>query len=325
AAAWRDVQAALERRAPHLPVTLYPTLVQGDAAGGRIAAAIRSAGRDAAKAGHDVLLLVRGGGSLEDLWAFNEEAVARAIRACPIPVVSGVGHETDVTIADFAADLRAATPTAAAELASAGFFEVRQALAGLHLALGRAMERRLATLAQRLDRAAARLIHPRERIARARLTLDSLARRLHAAPRRQLDIRQARLASLGLHLRMRRPDIVERSKRLDALSMRLGRARDHWLDSRHNRLAALAAGLIVEIAVAGPLPGPVVDTQWLASNLDKVQVVDVRSRVKSFVTEPEFETTASTEITAAPSSAREETLALKTLNMRASSNCYFND
>ena len=157
AAAWRDVTAALARRAPHLPVTLYPTPVQGDGAPAQIAAAIQRAGRHAARDGTDVLLLVRGGGSLEDLAAFNDEAVARAIRACPLPVVVGVGHETDVSIADFAADLRAATPTAAAELASAGFVELHDKLALLDARLTRAMQRRVETAAQRLDRVAARL------------------------------------------------------------------------------------------------------------------------------------------------------------------------
>ena len=110
--------ASLRRRAPHLPVVLYPAPVQGADAPVRLLEAVRSAGRRAAEDGVDVLLLVRGGGSIEDLWAFNDEALARALRACPLPVVCGVGHETDFTIADFAADLRAPTPTGAAEAAA---------------------------------------------------------------------------------------------------------------------------------------------------------------------------------------------------------------
>src|SRR3989442_15795498 len=130
AAALRDVLTALRRRAPHLSIVVYPAPVQGTGAAAQIAAAIvRASMRAADRNECDVLLLVRGGGSIEDLWAFNSEAVARAVLACPIPVVSGVGHETDFTIADFVADLRAATPTAAAELASPNVAELRRELA----------------------------------------------------------------------------------------------------------------------------------------------------------------------------------------------------
>ena len=115
AAALRDVLTALQRRAPHLRIVLYPAPVQGQGAALKIADAIAVASH---RAEVDVLLVVRGGGSIEDLWSFNEEVVARAIAGCSVPVISGVGHETDFTIADFAADMRAATPTAAAELAA---------------------------------------------------------------------------------------------------------------------------------------------------------------------------------------------------------------
>ncbi len=141
AAALRDVLVTLRRRAPHLPVVLYPAPVQGADAAARLVAAVRDAGRRAPQDGIDLLLLVRGGGSIEDLWSFNDEALARALRACPLPVVCGVGHETDFTIADFAADLRAPTPTGAAEIASAGWLTVNDgqsllnaAIAGLGIA-----------------------------------------------------------------------------------------------------------------------------------------------------------------------------------------------
>src|SRR6185295_1088591 len=126
AAALRDVLTTIARRNPAIPVIVYPVAVQGEGAGARIAAMLR---RASARAECDVLLLVRGGGSLEDLWQFNEEAVARAIRACAIPVVVGVGHETDFTIADFAADQRAPTPTAAAELVSPSRLQLAALLA----------------------------------------------------------------------------------------------------------------------------------------------------------------------------------------------------
>ncbi len=243
AAAWRDVTAALARRAAHVPITLYPTPVQGDGAPAQIAAAIRRAGRSTARDGTDVLLLVRGGGSLEDLAAFNSEAVARAIRACPLPVVVGVGHETDVSIADFAADLRAATPTAAAELASAGFVELHDKLALLDARLTRAMQRRVETAAQRLDRVAARLSHPRQRLVQAGLRLETLTQALHARMARQLAAGEARVGALSLRLAARKPDLAQRRARLEALSLRLERAAHNLLERRRSRLDALAQHL----------------------------------------------------------------------------------
>ncbi|WP_442769848.1 exodeoxyribonuclease VII large subunit [Zoogloea ramigera] len=243
AAAWRDVTAALARRAPHVPITLYPTPVQGDGAPAQIAAAIRRAGRSTARDGTDVLLLVRGGGSLEDLAAFNSEAVARAIRACPLPVVVGVGHETDVSIADFPADLRAATPTAAAELASAGFVELHDKLALLDARLTRAMQRRVETAAQRLDRVAARLTHPRQRLVQAGLRLETLTQALRARMARQLAAGEARVGALGLRLAARKPDLAQRRARLEALSLRLERAGSNLLERRRSRLDALAQHL----------------------------------------------------------------------------------
>ena len=139
AAALRDVLTTLRRRNPSIPVVVYPAPVQGEGAAAKLAQAIATAGR---RSECDVLLLVRGGGSIEDLWSFNEEVLARAIRDCGIPVISGVGHETDFTIADFAADERAPTPTAAAERAS----PLREALLA-----------RVAEDAARLDRKSTRL------------------------------------------------------------------------------------------------------------------------------------------------------------------------
>ncbi len=243
AAAWQDVIAAFARRAPHLPLCLYPTLVQGDGAASRIAAAIRRAGARAAADGNDVLLLVRGGGSLEDLAAFNDEAVARAIRACPLPVVVGVGHETDVSIADFAADLRAATPTAAAEITSTGFVDLRDRLERLAQGLSRAMQRRFETAAQRLDRAAARLTHPRQHIEQARLRLGNLEQRLQARFLRQLAASQAHRTALGLRLAARRPDLSTRQRTVDTLVSRLERAGRSLLQRQQDRLDALGQHL----------------------------------------------------------------------------------
>ncbi|MGQ9686462.1 MAG: exodeoxyribonuclease VII large subunit, partial [Thiobacillaceae bacterium] len=162
AAALRDVLTTLARRWPLTRVIIYPTPVQGEGAAEAIAAALRTAGE---RAECDVLLLVRGGGSIEDLWSFNAEVVARAIAASPIPVVCGVGHETDFTIADFVADRRAPTPTGAAQLATPDAEELRQHLRHLARRLTLDQRRRLHTLAQRLDGLAQRLRHPAEQLA----------------------------------------------------------------------------------------------------------------------------------------------------------------
>ena len=198
-AAIRDVLITLRRRCPGVPVLLYPAPVQGDGAAERIASMIRLATerRDC-----DVLLLARGGGSLEDLQAFNAEVVARAICACPIPLVTGIGHETDITIADFAADLRAATPTAAAELASPDRLEWLRRVRLLAERLDGALQRRLAEqrlrlaeLTRRLDRA-----QPRHRLRDRAQRLDDLDQRLRTAMRQRLETTAQRLRGLSNHL-----------------------------------------------------------------------------------------------------------------------------
>ena len=156
AAALKDVLSTLERRAPHIPVVIYPTVVQGPDAPAGIIAALRAAEQEAAV---EVILLVRGGGSIEDLWAFNDEQLAYAIAKSPIPIVSGVGHETDVTIADFVADLRAPTPTGAAELSTPRRDQMLAELQNLRLVLSQRVNRRLEREAQTLDQLALRLSH----------------------------------------------------------------------------------------------------------------------------------------------------------------------
>ena len=243
AAALRDVLVTLRRRAPHLPVVLYPAPVQGADAAARLVAAVQQAGRRAAQDGVDVLLLVRGGGGIEDLWAFNDEALARALRACPLPVVCGVGHETDFTIADFAADLRAPTPTGAAELASAGWHAAHAELAALEPRLRRALGRRLDSLAQRVDRAGLRLVHPRERLRQARLQLERHQERLRRAVERRLERAAQRCAQARLRLGAAAPKADAPRARLDTLAHRLQRAGTALLAQRHTRLAALGAHL----------------------------------------------------------------------------------
>ncbi|MDR0440110.1 MAG: exodeoxyribonuclease VII large subunit [Candidatus Accumulibacter sp.] len=241
AAALRDVLSTLQRRAPHLEIVIYPTLVQGGEAPAQIVAALESASR---RGECDALLLCRGGGSLEDLWAFNDEAVARAIRACRIPVIAGIGHETDFTIADFAADRRAATPTAAAELAAPERAVLLNRLASLREALTQRFARRLENCGQRLDFLSRRLIHPGQRLARQRERLDALRRELTAAFRRIDALRQARLAQAGQRLRLARPDTRLPQARLERLGDAL---RNAWLAARARKTASLSrleAGLM---------------------------------------------------------------------------------
>src|SRR4029079_19073609 len=165
AAALRDVVTTVRRRWPALSVILYPAAVQGIGAATEIAAAIRAANRHARV---DVLIVARGGGSIEDLWAFNEEIVARAVFDSLIPIVSGVGHETDFTICDFVADVRAPTPTAAAALATPDDRAVLLGLAAIAARFRRAGQRLLEMRIQRADSAARRLVHPAARLAQQR-------------------------------------------------------------------------------------------------------------------------------------------------------------
>ncbi len=193
AAALRDVLTTLARRNPSVSVIVYPVPVQGVGAAERIAGMLARANE---RAECDVLLLVRGGGSIEDLWQFNEAAVAYAIRASAIPVVVGVGHETDVTIADFAADWRAATPTAAAEVAVPHRAELLARLAEFARRAGREVRRRIESTAQSVDGLARRLVHPAERLAAARALVVQLAARLATATARRLDAPRYALRAL---------------------------------------------------------------------------------------------------------------------------------
>jgi exodeoxyribonuclease VII large subunit len=205
AAALRDVLTTLHRRNPAIPVIVYPVPVQGDGAATRIAEMLAIA---SARAECDVLLLVRGGGSIEDLWPFNEEIVARAIRACALPVVVGVGHETDVTIADFAADRRAATPTAAAELVSPSRVELLARVAELAGRATREALRRIETAMQSVDALARRMVHPRERLRTSRQLLAQLAARLSFASAHRVESLAAQLAQLKAALASLNPSAV---------------------------------------------------------------------------------------------------------------------
>jgi exodeoxyribonuclease VII large subunit len=223
AAALHDVLTALGRRAPHVPVVVYPSPVQGAEAPQALAEAIARAG---ARREVDTLIVCRGGGSIEDLWAFNEAAVVRAIAASPIPVLAGIGHETDVTLADFAADLRAPTPTAAAELAAVPREAALAALEEQVQRLGRAVRQRLDGLGQRLDRLAQRLARPAQVLAPLRQRLALLAVRRASAATRALDRERQRQALLEARLRQ----AIERARREPARRLELLAVRLEALD-----------------------------------------------------------------------------------------------
>jgi exodeoxyribonuclease VII large subunit len=178
AAALKDVLSTLARRAPHIPIVIYPTLVQGPDAPAGIIAALKAAEKEKAV---DVILLVRGGGSIEDLWAFNDERLAYAIADSNIPIVSGVGHETDFTIADFVADLRAPTPTGAAELAAPRRDQMLQELDTIMQALLQRINQRVEREAQTLDQLALRLSHALPNPDRMREQMTSLQQRINQA------------------------------------------------------------------------------------------------------------------------------------------------
>jgi len=240
AAALRDVLTTLRRRAPHVEVVLYPTPVQGEGAGQRIAAAI---GRASERAECDVLLVCRGGGSIEDLWSFNEEVVARAIVAAAMPVISGVGHETDFTIADFAADLRAPTPTAAAELAASARQDWLAELRGHAADLTRALRRTLADKAQSVDWLSRRLVSPSAYIQHERVKLLALQNRLSHANQIPLTRMRHGLQQLASRLAHQLPDTRHARRDLADLARRLQRAQGAQQSAQRQALATLHSQL----------------------------------------------------------------------------------
>ena len=232
AAALHDVATALRRRVPHVPVVLSPASVQGPQAAGELVEALQRLYRLASEGRIDVILLVRGGGSIEDLWPFNEELLARAIVRSPVPVVCGVGHETDVTIADFCADLRAPTPTAAAELVARPRAERLQELASLHERLRRAVLRRADAAAQRLDVANVRFGRPSSRVAQQQRRVAQLGSRLQHALALRVERAQGVLQAL-------------QARRLSVTRTRIGRSDDR-LHKAQLRLQLLDPRLVLE-------------------------------------------------------------------------------
>jgi exodeoxyribonuclease VII large subunit len=244
AAALRDLISAFRRRAPHVQLIIYPTLVQGEGSAEQIARAIQTASE---RAECDLLIVTRGGGSLEDLWSFNDERVARAIAACKMPVISGVGHETDVTIADFVADLRAPTPTAAAELAATARADWLDHLGQLAYGLQGALRRHLDERAQTLDWLARRVQSPQAAVRQHELRLATLQTRLRHAGKAPLANLRFTLTQRSQRLRHALPDTELLRARLSAHSQQLmtrfasqHAAATHQYDSLRAQLELLA-------------------------------------------------------------------------------------
>jgi exodeoxyribonuclease VII large subunit len=257
AAALSDVLTTLERRLPTLPVIVYPAAVQGAGAAAEIAAAIGAANKHACV---DVVIVCRGGGSIEDLWAFNEEVVARAVFDSRIPIVSGVGHETDFTICDFVADARAPTPTAAAALVAPERSVLRSRIAQLAGQARRVAQRLLEVRMQRLDGASRRLVHPAARIAVQRERLASLALRLARAA-------GSAQAHRGRELARSAQSLARLLRAPPAQRVALARVHERWQRSAAGRVATLSQRLGV-----------------LASGLRHLSPLEVLERGYSIVT-----------------------------------------
>jgi exodeoxyribonuclease VII large subunit len=250
AAALHDVISALRRRVPHVPVVVSPAAVQGAQAPADLVRALGALYRLAESGQIDLILLVRGGGSIEDLWAFNDEQLAHAIVRSPVPVISGVGHETDFTIADFCADLRAPTPTAAAELAAQARDAWSAGLDAMQVRLQSLVNRRVDVAWQRLDQAGSRLGRPLARMAAQQLRLGRAAHRLRYAVLGRVEREAARVTLLesrlkrGVQSRVQQgAQILDRSRlRLELLDPRLVLQRGYALLSDEAGKPVTSAG-----------------------------------------------------------------------------------
>lgn len=235
-AAIRDILSTLKRRFPAVPVIIYPVPVQGNAASSQIAAMLEQAGQ---RRDCDVLILARGGGSLEDLWPFNEEQLARAIADCPLPIITGIGHEIDFSIADFVADQRAPTPTAAAELASPDQMEWQQRFLQRQGQLQKLLDTRLRHQRQQLEWLSKRLQHPGRRLQEIAQRLDDLELRQRQALRHLTRHRSAQLLMLSERLQRHNPQ--QRLTHLSAdnigLARRLRNSLEYLLETKQRQLS----------------------------------------------------------------------------------------
>jgi exodeoxyribonuclease VII large subunit len=235
-AAIRDVLSVLDRRFAHVPVTVIPVAVQGKESAPQIVKAIELANRANL---FDVILLTRGGGSMEDLWSFNEEIVARAIFASQLPIVSALGHEVDFTIADFVADLRAPTPSAAAEILVPDGEEWLDKFIGFELLLEEAMLRKLSQLQKHLHHLRQRLRHPRARLEQQVQRLDNLELRLKNHIETLLNRHQHRLSQLRLRMQSHHPQVrlTQMRERLNTAQAGFHKAQTNYMDRQKQRLA----------------------------------------------------------------------------------------
>ena len=265
AAALHDVATALQRRVPHIPVVLSPALVQGADAPASLLQALQAL---SAKPEIDVILLVRGGGSLEDLWAFNDEQLARAIVACPVPIISGVGHETDFTIADFCADLRAPTPTAAAELCAISQADLVQQVMGLQELMQNLAHRQIDKCSQGLDLAQSRIGRPSQAVSQQVLRLTRLGQLMHQrmashtqACQHNLVNKKAQLdRALGQTIQNNQQRIHRAQLRLGLLDPRLVLQRGFaWLSDEKDQAVSSIAQAKVGQPVRATLADGVVD------------------------------------------------------------------
>lgn len=239
-AAVNDVLSTLRRRCPAIPVTLYPAVVQGDTA----AASLITAISNAVQHQHcDIIILSRGGGSMEDLWCFNDEQLAYAIHNCPIPIVSGVGHEVDITIADLVADLRAPTPTAAAEIISPDMSQFITGLKGLQQRLPQSIERSLQRLAQNVDTTGRQLVHPRQQLSTNFRNVALLTKRLQRTMKQKLEWQRNQVNQSNRRFQSPKKQIKLKISKIDSLSQRVALAQKNNLQRTRHTFTAMSEQL----------------------------------------------------------------------------------
>jgi len=236
-AAVKDILSTLKRRCPSIPITIYPCTVQGDTAAPSIIESISSAVQHGKC---DVIIISRGGGSLEDLWCFNDEKLAYAVYNCPIPVVSGVGHEIDITIADLVADVRAPTPTAAAEIVSPDAQQLINSLQNLQFRLPRSMERLLQRFSQNVDMTSRQLVHPRQQLESKRQRLENIAKSMCRNLQLQLKWQNNQFASTLARFTPPKRLITSKQSQIQSITTRLKLSQSNVLQKKIQNYTSLA-------------------------------------------------------------------------------------